>query len=848
MVWGRRQPTYGTRLRRALVLMLAPALVVGVCASLAYGLATRQARSIAQEAAAELDEINATQTLLREAEANAVVYAIIGDPTAPALFADVSADLTTSFDELARFDNERHRSIVADAQAAWAAAEVVAIPVLGAPSPVGNFTGGYPLLDFHIQLAESVDALSALTVAVNDEVGTHVDAVERNGRIFLALLMIVIVFSALVSFVLAQRLHRSLYRPLLALEEGARRIGRGEVTYRVDVAGPPELDRVAIAFNEMTESVEKANERLRYQAFHEVVTGFPNRTWLEARVDEARRQSAAGGPDFAVIAIRLEGLATVVELLGHDAGDELLVRLVERLTTALRGDDRVARPTPDELALVVENLPESADATDLARRLVQAAAESLQIGEHDLRVSASAGVALPNDEDARTIVRYAEIAATVAERAGRGQVRVFTPEMHRAVEERQRLETELRHSIEQDELVVHYQPIVNLRSGHVVGVEALVRMRDPNGGLIPPDRFIPLAEATGIIGALGERVLERACGQLRTWHDDHPGLRHLTVSVNLSPRQLHAADPTEMVARVLKRTGLPAESLTLEVTESAIADKVALRRLRALKGLGVKISLDDFGTGYSALSVLTEMPIDILKIDKSFVDHAHRRPDRVVVARAVIRLATSLGMQSVAEGVEVDDQVELLRLLGCNHAQGYRFARPLPPEEVEPLLSRTLLAPESPAAAASPRETSARLVHVTLGPLPSNDALAFVRYATTVLDQVESEELVPMPPPILDLMRRFLHEWAVTASASEIFEWTGDRDAQALQAVLHSWQAIAGVQAERAFALGKRLASPEVEAFTGELLSAMLTALAADAEEMESDAVEMSRDWPRLEG
>jgi diguanylate cyclase (GGDEF)-like protein/PAS domain S-box-containing protein len=423
------------------------------------------------------------------------------------------------------------------------------------------------------------------------------------------------------------------------------------------------------------------DRQLRHQAFHDSLTNLANRALFADRVDHALAR-AGTGPGPAMLLLDLDRFKNINDSLGHTAGDELLVAVAERLSDAVRPGDTAARLGGDEFAVFLERVEGPVQAAAEAERIRQALAPAYRVSGKEVVVGVSIGIALAEEPTtAGDLLRNADVAMYQAKNEGKGCCRLFKPEMHGAAMRRLELDADLRRALDQGQFRVWYQPKVSLTTGAIVGVEALVRWKHPARGLVLPAEFIRVAEESGLIGPLGGWVLDAACGDVRRWGAE--GLGELDVSVNLSARQL--ADPSIVarVARVVRSGALSPGRLTLEITESALMADIdlAAERLRALRGLGVRLAIDDFGTGYSSLSYLRRFPVDVLKIDKSFVDDVdHDGPGRSLV-EAIVQLARALGLETVAEGVERSSQLSELQLLGCDVAQGFHLGRPMPVAE-----------------------------------------------------------------------------------------------------------------------------------------------------------------------
>jgi diguanylate cyclase (GGDEF)-like protein/PAS domain S-box-containing protein len=425
-----------------------------------------------------------------------------------------------------------------------------------------------------------------------------------------------------------------------------------------------------------------AEERLLYDALHDNLTGLPNRALLMDRLSHAliKRARRADEPIFAVLFLDLDRFKTVNDSLGHLTGDELLLTVAQKLAQCLRPSDTIARMGGDEFTILLDPLRGPQDASEVAERIQLALAAPIPIRGREVFTSVSIGIALGSAayERPEELLRDADTAMYQAKLRGKARYAVFNPAMHTDALELLQLETDLRRALDRAELRVHYQPIVSLHTERIVGFEALVRWQHPQRGLIPPDMFIPLAEDTGMIVALGQIVLREACRQLAEWQAQVPNLPLLRMSVNLSAKQMAQPDLVELIAQTLRETGLAAHQLKLEILESALIGRaLAAETLGRLKDLGVQISIDDFGTGYSSLSYLHQFPVDTLKIDRSFISRMGVNGEHSEIISAIVTLARSLGMEAIAEGVETTMQRDQLRELQCDYGQGWLFARAL---------------------------------------------------------------------------------------------------------------------------------------------------------------------------
>ncbi len=464
-----------------------------------------------------------------------------------------------------------------------------------------------------------------------------------------------------------------------SLAVGSRSGGR-EYDSREELVLLSLADQAGLALNDA-----KASEDLAYEAFHDPVTGLANRALFLDRVDHARARAERAGGQLAVLFVDIDGFKTVNDSLGHGAGDSLLGAVGDRLAGRLRPADTIARLGGDEFGVLIEELESAEEAGRAARRVLAAFEDPFELHGREVFVAASVGVVAGRD-DAGTMLRDADVAMSGAKAQG-GGYEVFKPEMRAAAVDRMELGLDLQRALERDELVLHYQPIVNMRSREIVGLEALVRWRHPSRGLVLPDEFVPLAEQSGQIGRLGEWVLGEACRHAAEWRSS-PGREELEITVNLSAGQLTARDLAGEVSDALAGASLDPEALVLEITETDLtADAAAsIAALNAIRGTGVRLAMDDFGTGYSSLEYLSRFPLDFLKIAQVFVTDLEPGKDPPIV-RAMIDLAEIFELRVIAEGVECERQVEALLALGCELGQGHQFSPALEAREVGAMLA-----------------------------------------------------------------------------------------------------------------------------------------------------------------
>ena len=450
------------------------------------------------------------------------------------------------------------------------------------------------------------------------------------------------------------------------------------------IAVPPENGSPRRIAGSLTDiQIRKITEQqLLHDAMHDALTGLPN--WalfmdrLGISIAQSRRQES---PMFAVLFLDLDRFKNVNDSLGHTMGDKLLVAIAKRLRTLLRPGDTVARLGGDEFAVLISTIDAPSDATRIAERIHEEVGRPFELDGHEVFTTASIGIALGTDgyDRPEDVLRDADTAMYRAKSLGKARHAIFDQQMHERAVELLRLETDLRRAVEREEFVVHYQPIISLGQGGIDGFEALVRWQHPTRGLLAPSEFLEVAEETGLIVPIGWWVLESACAQLSSWHDQFDLIRPLSVNVNLSSRQFLQADLIERIREILRHTRLDPSSLRIEITEGMIMDdaNAGVLRLQQLRELGVELHLDDFGTGYSSLSQLHRLPTNTIKIDRSFVSKISESLGHTEIVATIVALARSLGMNAAAEGLETSEQLAKLRSLDCDSGQGFLFSEPL---------------------------------------------------------------------------------------------------------------------------------------------------------------------------
>ncbi len=457
---------------------------------------------------------------------------------------------------------------------------------------------------------------------------------------------------------------------------------------------------VQAAANVLADAIERhaADQALRYRVLHDSLTGLPNRLSFVDALGDSLQKAAISGSPVGILFLDLDHFKLINDSLGHHAGDALLRAVAPRLRSHLRPGDIVARFGGDEFGILIDRLADEAEAVAIADRVADAFTQPFSLDGVDHFVSASIGVAVSRSSEERTVnaellIRDADAAMYRAKEDGRSRCVLFDAEMRAGAMRRLQVERELRHALDRDELTLHYQPVVNLRSGEITGLEALVRWRHPERGTLDPSEFVEIAEDSGLIEPIGRWVQDRACRQAVEWHQLRPDSRPLDVAVNLSARQVSHRDLPAAIEEIIARTGLDPVNLRLEITESVLVEEsaTAISSLEALNELGVRLVLDDFGTGYSSLAYLNRFPFHALKIDCSFVNALGIEQEATAIVEAIIGMARALSLEVIAEGVENEVQLGELRRLECDYAQGHLFHAAMPEREVSRLIAEGAL-------------------------------------------------------------------------------------------------------------------------------------------------------------
>ena len=522
----------------------------------------------------------------------------------------------------------------------------------------------------------------------------HPDAELLAKRTRLAITVTLITcITILIPMALLYRVLTSLLiTPVQTLSLAARDIGSGQGSGPIDVTSGDEIGDLARSFREMGENLSDYHEKVRYVAYHDSLTGLPNRMMFRDYLNRATAEARRNMDELAILFLDLDNFKRINDTLGHQAGDKLLAAFADRLSGCLRESDIVshaslhdatnvvARLAGDEFIILLPRVNGPSDAEKVARRILESLAEKFVIEQQEMLVTSSIGIALfPGDGDnASDLMKNADIAMYSAKKLGRNNYQYYSRKLNEAAVHKLEIESRLRRAVEKGELELYYQPQVDLATGNICGAESLLRWRDPELGAISPEVFVPIAEEYGLIVPISEWVIVQACRQASKWHTTCPN--PITMSINVSAVHFNGQELESLVSRTLKQTGLDPASIELELTETGILHDpdLAIKTMAAFRDMGVRLSLDDFGTGYSSLSYVMNLPIDKLKIDRSFILNMEEDKRGAAIVSAIIAMAHSLGLSVIAEGVEKESHLQLLRTMHCDIVQGYYISHPLP--------------------------------------------------------------------------------------------------------------------------------------------------------------------------
>ncbi|GAN34883.1 MAG: GGDEF domain-containing protein [Candidatus Brocadia sp. AMX2] len=521
------------------------------------------------------------------------------------------------------------------------------------------------------------------------QVGLSLENLHKRIKQFLISALAFTSFFIMVGVILTLFLTKRITAPLKKLNSATKNISEGIFEQHVNVHTNDEISDFAGAFNHMVERLRVYRDQLRHTAFHDPLTNLPNRNLfmerLERLIEHAKRDKNCA---FSVLFLDLDRFKVVNDSLGHLAGDKLLVLIAQKLEECLRKSDTVARFGGDEFAILLDNVDDDFNAKFVAERILEILKDPFVLDGHRIVVSASIGIVLKGEFYNRPedILRDADTTMYRAKMNGKARYAVFNTEMHASAMNFLQLEADLWHAIERSELVIYYQPIVSLTRDEIVGLESLIRWQHPQRGLILPDEFIPLAEETRMIDKIGHWVIQKACAQNKVWHD--MGFSNITITVNVSVLQLRHRELPDQVRATIKSTGLPAGAFKLEITESTVMEsrELVLEIFKELNDMKIQLMMDDFGIGFSSIHSLKNLPFSTLKIDRSLISDIAMNPDASAIVKAIIDMARSLKIKVIAEGVETQRQLELLRLYQCDYIQGYLFYSPMKAEEITNIL------------------------------------------------------------------------------------------------------------------------------------------------------------------
>jgi len=613
-------------------------------------------------------------------------YVEEGDAAAGDEFRSISRQIDDSLAGLSDLSSDQEQAIVAAISMSWA--QVLRDVEAAAAMPQDEYTD-LALDPFHDDLDDGISMLADLNalhvVAVADEIAS----MRRTEQLQLVIGLVTMLVGVATASLLVRWARRSLTARLGLLEGAAVRFGSDDLSHRVDVGGDDELGRVGDAFNAMAVQLNKTQDELQRQAHHDPLTGLPNRALFMERIGHAKSRALRRGKPFSLLYLDLDGFKYVNDSCGHHVGDELLQVAATRMSACLRTEDTLARLGGDEFGVLLEET-DATTAAEVADRLVHALGDT-SFTEHDLTIGVSVGITTGGaHDDIDNLMRKADASMYSVKGHGGGAWQAFDPAVHLDGVRSVSFRTELQRAVEHHEFVVHYQPVVRLDTGRVEAVEALVRWQHPERGLLAPAAFLDEAEATGHILFIDNWVMHEACRQVKAWQTSLPGASGLTACVNLSARQLSHPGLAGAVGEALSSSGLRPQDLVVELTEGSRVDdmEAAAMELQKLRELGVRIALDDFGTGYSSMSHLLRFPVDIIKIDRSFVSAMGTDGQGSDLAAALVTLGQTMGLQTVGEGIEETHQLSLLQSLGCELGQGYLMAKPLAADALGDLLGR----------------------------------------------------------------------------------------------------------------------------------------------------------------
>ena len=671
-------------MRLALATMVVPMLLMGGLGIWAVDSSTTMFENAADGQVIDSLTIVKLRDNLITAEFWAMQYTNEGKPGARRRYLDLVPQIETGIAQILSMDSGREKATAGRIAESWSLASKVGFEAMALPPGASEAAIEYPLEDFHPPLEEAVGALVDLNRESLEGMRAEVHTIKERRDNLVEGLAIATGVYLIVAWLISGRSRKLIQQPLTRLEEAARRFGDHDFDHRIQVVTEDEFGRVGEAFNTMAQRVstsqsasEELERQLRYQALHDGLTGLANRNLFSNRVDHAIRQIDRSHATAAVLFLDIDNFKVLNDTFGHDAGDEILTVVAERLERCIRVVDTAARWGGDEFAVLLTDMANADDPDIVAARIIEAMSFTFRVGGNEHQLSVSLGVSIGDNPHiaGKELLRQADVAMYAAKAAGKNAFVLFDPALDDEVSSRATLDRLLESAIDDNQLEALFQPIVELTTGRVIGAEALLRWIHPTEGRLTPDKFLPMAEETGFVAELDSWILEKACTSAAAWNKEM-GL-DLGISVNVSGRTLQREDLVERVASVLQQTGLKPQNLVLEMTESIFVQSRDAKKLRELKDLGIRLALDDFGTGYSSLNYLRRFPIDIIKIDRSFVGELGERTRGGNLTKAIVQMAEALQLVTIAEGIETRDQADVLVDLGVTRGQGFLYHRPL---------------------------------------------------------------------------------------------------------------------------------------------------------------------------
>jgi diguanylate cyclase (GGDEF)-like protein len=617
---------------------------------------------------------------------------LIANPVTPAGEAErqvAESAIRSSFEQaIADARSDEAKGLLLQSQGQWQAILDSAGPA-GKPADVA--TRGTAV---SIRAPQALSLLDQAGSVGRNDVRADLRRAAETDRDAMIVLLLIVILAIVLAISLSRRLSNDVLRPVGILRDSANLLAAGELDHRVAVDRADELGELAVSFNEMADAIAGSQRSLSREASTDPLSGLANRAAFQTRLEAILAKPNRRSSTQAVLFMDIDDFKDVNDTLGHAAGDELLRVVATRLTGTVRPGDLVARLGGDEFALLLDGVSDPATAWVAAERVVAAMSEPVRIGDRWASVGASVGLAIRGEHSTYVdLMHQADVAMYAAKGRGKSRVERYDPGLEQSAAARQELRAEIALAVTRKELVVEYQPLVDLDTGDLVGVEALVRWRHPTRGLLPPSEFIPAAEDGGTIVGIGDFVLRTAAADLLRWQRRY-GRPELWVSVNVSVCQLDAPDFVENVARALATAGLDPRSLVVEVTETVLADPAGATAgtLAELRETGTRVALDDFGTGFSSIGYLRRLPVDVLKVDRSFVADASQ-PGNVLL-EAIVGMGQHLGLVVIPEGIEDFDQLTRLRAMGCRTGQGFLMSQPVSAQAIDALLASPLPFPD----------------------------------------------------------------------------------------------------------------------------------------------------------